>query len=58
VQLTSSGTGSRLGYTGSSGTGVNNNSIKILVDFAVSIGTETVPGVGEQETITYTWIAN
>ncbi len=56
--LTSSGTGTRVGYTGTSGTGVNNGSITFYSNLEVSIGTETVPQVGYQETITYTWIGN
>jgi hypothetical protein len=58
IGLTSSGTGTRLGYTAAGGTGVNNGSIKFLVNFEVSVGTETVPQVGYQETITFTWIGN
>lgn len=58
IGLTSSGTGTRLAFTEAGGTGVNNSSVKIFVNFEVSIGTETVPATGHQQTITYTWIAN
>jgi len=58
IQLTGSGTGTRLGYTTNGGTGVNNAAVTFDVNYQVAVGTETVPATGEQETITYTWIAN
>jgi hypothetical protein len=58
VLLTSSGSGTRLAYTTQGGTGDVTSAIKIYVNYEVSIGTETVPPTGYQETITYTWIAN
>ena len=58
IQLTGSGTGTRLGYTTNGGTNVNNATVTFDVNYQVAIGTETVPPTGEQETITYTWIAN
>ena len=56
--VTSSGAGTRLAYSTQGGTGVNNGSVKIYVNYEVSIGTEAVPTTGHQQTITYTWIAN
>ncbi|HTW83974.1 MAG TPA: hypothetical protein VMD91_07915 [Candidatus Sulfotelmatobacter sp.] len=58
VLLTSTGSGTRLAYTTQGGTGDDTNPIKIYVNYQVSIGTETVPPTGHQQTITYTWIAN
>lgn len=58
VGVTSSGAGTRLAYSTQGGTGVNNGSVKIYVNYEVSIGTEAVPTTGHQQTITYTWIAN
>lgn len=58
MALTSSGTGTRLGYTTNGGTNVNNATVNFYVNYQVAVGTETVPPTGEQETITYTWIAN
>jgi hypothetical protein len=58
IALTGSGTGTRLGYTTNGGTNVNNGTVTFDVNYQVAVGTETVPTTGEQETITYTWIAN
>jgi len=58
ISLTGSGTGTRLGDTTNGGTNVNNGTVSFAVNYQVAIGTETVPTTGEQETITYTWIAN
>ncbi len=58
IQLTGSGTGTRLGYTTNGGTSVNNNTVTFDVNYQVAVGSEAVPATGQQETITYTWIAN
>jgi hypothetical protein len=58
MALTGSGNGNRLGYTTNGGTGINNNTVTFDINYRVTIGTETIPATGNQETITYTWIAN
>jgi hypothetical protein len=58
MQLTGSGNGNRLGYTTNGGTGINNSTVTFDINYRVTIGTETIPTTGNQETITYTWIAN
>jgi len=58
IQLTSNGTGTRLGYTTNGGSGVNNSTVTTNVSYEVAVGAESVPPTGYQETITYTWIAN
>jgi hypothetical protein len=58
MATTGSGNGNRLGYTTNGGTGINNNTVQIDVNYQVTLGTEAQPPTGNQETITYTWIAN
>jgi hypothetical protein len=58
VLLTSGSNGTRIAYTTQGGTGDVTSPIQIYVNYEVSIGTETVPPTGYQETVTYTWIAN
>ena len=58
MAVTGSGNGNRLGYTTNGGTGINNNTVTFDIDYRVTLGTETPPQTGNQETITYTWIAN
>jgi hypothetical protein len=58
MAVTGSGNGNRLGYTTNGGTGINNNTVTFDISYRVTLGTETPPQTGNQETITYTWIAN
>lgn len=58
MALTSSGAGTRLGYTNNGGMGASNSPVKIFVNLKVTIGTETIPATGQSATLTYTWIAN